>query len=90
MVITPDWELVGYVFKNKNYCFWKEKPRLISPILNSKYKKTQLMKLLLPIGIPLVHGIIFFTEFVLRDNFCRSVVLKTLKVFNDNVLVQSI
>ena len=36
MVITSDWESMGYVFKYRNFCFWKEGPSLISLILNSK------------------------------------------------------
>ena len=36
MVMTPDWESVRYEFKYSHLYFWKERPSLISLILNSK------------------------------------------------------
>ena len=36
---TPDWESVGCEFKYRIFCFWKEKPSLISLILNTKSEK---------------------------------------------------
>ena len=39
MVMTPDWESVGCEFKYRTFCFWKEKPSLISLILNTKLEK---------------------------------------------------
>ena len=38
VTMTPDWESVG------NFCFWKEKPSLISLILNTKSEKTRLIQ----------------------------------------------
>ena len=41
MVMTPDWESVGCEFKHRIgiFRFWKEKPSLISLILNTKSEK---------------------------------------------------
>ena len=39
VVMTPDWESVGCEFKYRNAFFWKEKPSLISLILNTKSEK---------------------------------------------------
>ena len=40
VVKTRDWESVGWVFKYRIFfCFWKEKPSLISLILNTKSEK---------------------------------------------------
>ena len=36
MVVTPDWESVGWGFKYRIFSFVKEKPCLISLILNTK------------------------------------------------------
>ena len=36
MFMTPDRESVRWEFEYDNFCFWKEKPSLISLILNSK------------------------------------------------------
>ena len=39
MVMTRDRELVGCEFEYMNFCFWKEKPNLISLILKTKSEK---------------------------------------------------
>ena len=39
VVMTPDWESVCCDFKYKIFCFWNEKPSLISLILNTKSEK---------------------------------------------------
>ena len=39
VVKTPDLESVGLGFKYRNFCPWKEKPSLISLILNTKSEK---------------------------------------------------
>ena len=44
MVITPDWESVGCEFEYKDSCFWKERPSVISLLLNSKWEKIVLEK----------------------------------------------
>ena len=36
MVMTPDWESVGCGFEYMYFSFWKERPSLISLILNPK------------------------------------------------------
>ena len=44
VVMTPDWESVGYEFKYRIlFVFWKEKSGLISLILNSKQKNPKCM-----------------------------------------------
>ena len=39
VVMTSDWESVGCEFKYRSFCFWEEKPSLISLILNTKSEK---------------------------------------------------
>ena len=39
VVKTLDWELVSYLFKYRNFCFWKEKSSVINLILNTKSEK---------------------------------------------------
>ena len=44
MVITPDWEAVGFEFKYSIFWFFcKENPKLISVILNTKNGKKQML-----------------------------------------------
>ena len=43
MVMTPDWISVGCEFEYRNFCFWKERPSLISPNFKFKIGKTQLL-----------------------------------------------